>query len=75
MPSTPTKTRQIADRMGGSDRLEKKPQSGRSISKQLFDDVMHNIPWDNDLENVPTGLSREDESIAREMKSDIIEMA
>lgn len=56
-------------------RPKKKSRSGRSISRQLYDSAIHDIPWDDDLEGAPTGLNREESAIACEMKADIIEMA
>lgn len=55
----------------GSNRLKKKPQSGRSISQQLYNDVFRGILWDDDLSGAPTGLNKEDKAIAHEMKSDM----
>lgn len=78
MPSAPKKNHKVTKRKGDSgdsDRQKKKPRSGRTINQMFLDDVLYNIPWDDDLSNVPTGLSKEDEASAREMKPDIIEMA
>ena len=57
------------------DQPEKKARSGQTFSKQLADNVLRGISMDETFWDAPTGLSKEDEAIACEMESDIIEMA
>ena len=70
-----TKTKKHGRQGEGGGRPRKQARSGRTITQQLLDDVLHGTPWDDDLEGAATGLSKEEESSVRDMKKDVIEMA
>jgi len=73
IPATKFKKRTGDDEALG--RPHKASKSGRSISQQLYENVVHDTPWDEDLEGAPTGLNKEEESSIREMMPDVKEMA
>jgi hypothetical protein len=74
-PRTGTLAKRLRGEGEGSGPSQKRSRSGRTISQQLHDDVVHGTPWDEDLSGAATGLSKEDESSIREMMPDVREMA
>lgn len=69
------KTKKRGRQGEGGGRPRKQARSGRSITQQLLDDVLHNTPWDDELTGVPTGLSKEERAYTRDMEKDVREMA
>jgi len=41
----------------------------------MLDSVLRGTPWDDELSGIPTGMSKEEESLTRDMKKDVLEMA
>jgi hypothetical protein len=59
----------------GGGRPRKQARTGRTITQQLLDSVLHSTPWDDESGGPPTSMTKEEEMLTRDMKKDILEMA
>jgi len=78
-PKTPVSKKKCGRQGEGGGRPRKQQkrgtQSGRTISQQPHDELIHGTPCDDDFSHTPMGLSREDGGSVREMRGDVFEMA